>query len=144
MTAKATSIDQAGVLDGVDLVKAVRRIVGEADTLYFRLGAMLSQVRDSRIAKRLPFDQKYVTRNFPMSFRRAMYLISIHDSFTRAGIGERRLRGLAWSKAKEIARLPKQQLRANFKRLAEYAHQHTRQELIAKINGEFEVRSRRA
>ena len=101
-------------------------------------------MRDLRNAKKLRFDQKYVTRNFPMSFRRAMYLISIHDSFTLAGISERRLRGLAWSKAKEIARLPKQQLRANFKRLAEYARQHTRHELIAKINGEFEVPRRRA
>jgi len=138
MTAKAISIDRAGA------VKAVRLLVGGADTLYFRLGALLSKVRDSRIAKRLPFDQRYVTRSFPMSFRRAMYLNSIHDSFTRAGIGEQRLRGLAWSKAKEIARLPKQQLRANFKGLAEYARQHTRHELIAKINGEFEVPRRRA
>ena len=137
MTAKTTRKNYAPV-------KEVRELVDGADTLYFRLGALLSKVRDSRVAKRLPFDQRYVTRTLPISFRRAMYLISIHDSFTRAGIGQRRLRGLAWSKAKEMARLPKQQLRANFKRLAEYAHQHTRQELIAKINGEYEVRSRRA
>jgi len=54
MTAKAISIDRAGA------VKAVRLLVGGADTLYFRLGALLSKVRDSRIAKRLPFDQRYV------------------------------------------------------------------------------------
>ena len=34
-----------------------------------------------------------------------MYLISIHAKFSRAGINERQLRGLEWSKTKETPSL---------------------------------------
>lgn len=125
-------------------VKEVKGLVSQADTLYFRLGRLLVKLRDSRLGQDLPFDEKFISEKLHLKYRRARYLVNIYESFTQARVSERSLKGLAWSKAKEIARLPDEQLRANFKQLAEYARENTRQNLVAKINREFQVSRRRA
>ena len=128
----------------LDPEQEVRELVGKTDTLYFKLGELLAKIRRTQLDQRLPFDEQYVSRNLHLKYRRAMYLINIYESFKDASIPERRLKGLAWSKAKEIARLPLKELRTNFKLLAEYAKDNTRQNLVAKINSEFPVIRRRA
>ncbi len=134
----------ANSADGDSPIEEVRALVGQAESIYYRLGRLLSEIRWDRRERNLPFDPRYVEKALRLKYRKAMYLISIHDKFDRAGINERRLKGLAWSKAKEIARLPAQQLRANFGALAEYARNNTREELVAHINDAFDVRRRMA
>ena len=123
-----------------DSVETVRRLVDQAETMYYRLGSLLSQIREDRRNGKQPFDPDYVGRDLRIGYRKAMYLISIHSKFSRAGINERQLRGLEWSKAKEIARLPEKQLHPNFDTLANFARKNTRADLIAHINKRFAVR----
>jgi hypothetical protein len=130
--------------DAIDTIQEIRSLQGESRMLYFRLGELLAELRDERRGSGLRFDAKYVNKTFQLSYGTAMYLIRIYERFSAAGIGERRLHGLEWSKAKEIARLHPPKLRVHFDRLYNRACRETRQSLIEHIQDKFVVDRRGA
>ena len=127
-----------------DAVREVQSLLGGSDLLYFRLGELLSGIRDNCSAGRgLWFDRMFVKNKFGLGYSKAMYLIRIYEKFSQARIGQRRLRGLDWSKAKEIARLETHELKGKFDSLSDFARKNTRQELIALIHEKCDVDTRK-
>ena len=135
--------DPGAFLNGEDAVQVVRSLIHHAGTMYLRLGALLSYIEDERRDSSLPFDGEYVNAEFRLGYSKARYLIKIFQKFDSLGIDEDRLRGLKWSKAKEIARVPDDDLRDEFDDLVEFAVENTRDELINHITSNFEVHQRR-
>jgi len=120
-------------------IQEIHSLLAEADVLYFRLGGLLARLRHNRRDQGLRFDRDYVKDEFGLGYGSAMYLVRIYERFSAAGIGERRLHGLEWSKAKEIARLEPPKLRVHFDRLYDRARRETRQTLIEHIQKTFVV-----
>ena len=136
-------MDMPNRYNHTDTVQEIQSLLAECDVLYFRLGGLLSQLRDDRRDRGLRFDRDYVKREFGLGYGTAMYLIRIYEWFNAAGIEEHWLHGLDWSKAKEIARLPPPKLRTHFDRLSAFARGRTRQKLIEHVQERFKVDRRR-
>lgn len=131
-------------LNGEDPVEVARSMVHHAGTMYFRLGRVLSHIEDERRDSSLPFDGPYVEREFGLKYSKARYLMKIYRKFEGLEIDEDQLRALRWSKAKEIARVPDDDLRDEFDELVEIAIDCNRDELIDHITENFDVHQRQS
>ncbi|MFG1210164.1 hypothetical protein V5F79_22825 [Xanthobacter flavus] len=69
-----------------------------------------------------------------MKYRKARYLISIYECFSKLGLDEARLSAMGWSKAKELVRVV---TKDNFEALADFAQSHSRRELIEHLRANY-------
>lgn len=99
-----------------DLLAQAKELSDTVEVAYFRLGGVLRQIFEAKTFDTLPgYNElsqrdgfkRYVETEISCGERKAYYLMSIHEFFTRLGFGESELAGIGWAKAKEIARLSK-------------------------------------
>lgn len=71
---------------------------------YFDMGLALKEIRDEGLYKELGYEslEKYVEDRHRFKYRKAAYLISIVENCQLAGIEKEDIRGVEWSKMKEI------------------------------------------
>ena len=77
----------------------------EKDTRFVELGEYLCEVRSKqywRLEKLKSFDE-FLTKHFPESWRKAYYLMAIHENLTK--IPKRELCEVGWSKATELVKV---------------------------------------
>lgn len=75
-----------------------------------------------------------VEADLGVKYRKARYLIAVHDHFAGLGIDEQRLASMGWSKAKELVGIA---TRENFDELADFAEVNKRTTLIAHLNANY-------
>ncbi|QJP17369.1 hypothetical protein G3545_29245 [Starkeya sp. ORNL1] len=115
------------------LIKAARRLANRKGRAELVLaGALARLARDGRTGKQ-DFDE-FLREELGVRYRKAMYLIGIHDHFHRMDIDERRLATMGWSKAKELIGIA---TRENFDDLADFAERNKRTALIEHLNANY-------
>lgn len=135
------------ILDERDALDAAEFLVKQADKTYFTLGGVLQHIYTEGIHKRLGFEGKrafsnYVEQRLGVQYRKAMYLIDIYVKFRKLGVDENRLAEIGWSKAKELARIPDDNLEQDFDKLVDKASETSRNDLSEYIKSEYEVATR--
>lgn len=129
-----------------DAVDEARALVEQIQQANIALGSAIQRIhvecKDAGVGGKPAFEH-LVETEVGVRYRKAMYLRHIHVTFREAGIDERRLSEIGWSKAKEISRIGADNLRRHFDALAKFARSHTREELIDHLDRRFGVCPRR-
>lgn len=142
------------VLKGRSAIEAAKMLVNRNEQTEFTLGGVLHHIYVTGEFKTLGYDGKrgfsdYVEQALGVAYRKARYLISIYTTFAQVfrakGITEDDLLKLGWSKAKELARIPVNQLVENYDSLIAMASdgETSRDELIKHISENYEVTQRK-
>lgn len=111
------------LLHGEDPLKAAARLVERQDRDDFTLGGVLSHIQRYNLHCTLGYSgtsdfQQYIEQELGVKYRKARYLISIYECFSKLGLDEQRLSAMGWSKAKELVRVVNKD---NFDALADFA-----------------------
>lgn len=127
------------LLHGEDPLKAAARLVERQDRDDFTLGGVLSHIQRHNLHCTLGYSgtsdfQQYIEQELGVKYRKARYLISIYECFSKLGLDEQRLSAMGWSKAKELVRVVNKD---NFDALADFAEAHTRNDLIEHIRTNY-------
>ncbi|WP_156026309.1 hypothetical protein [Xanthobacter sp. 91] len=127
------------LLRGEDPLKAAARLVERQDRDDFTLGGVLSHIQRYNLHCTLGYSgtsdfQQYIEQELGVKYRKARYLISIYECFSKLGLDEARLSAMGWSKAKELVRVVNKD---NFDALADFAQSHSRRELIEHLRANY-------
>ena len=141
------SVKEALKAEGGDALKAAKALVERAEQTDFTLGGVLHNIHESGVFKTLGFDGKrgfddYVEKTLDIASRKARYLMGNYAKFVLLGVDEARLNELGWSKVKELARIPDDDLKKDFDKLAKKAKESTRDELVDHIKSKYAVVTR--
>jgi len=85
----------------------VREMKNSIFDVYFDMGAVLKQIRDEGLYKELGFEnlEEYTQKRHGFRYRKAAYLIAIVENCEKAGISKEDVRGIEWTKMKELPEL---------------------------------------
>jgi len=127
------------LLRGEDPLKVAERLVEHQDEDDFTLGGVLSHIQRHNLHCKLGYSgagdfQQYIEQELGVKYRKARYLISIYECFSKLGLDEARLSAMGWSKAKELVRIV---TKNNFDELADFAQSHSRRELIEHVRANY-------
>lgn len=122
-----------------DPLKVAERLVARQDEDDFTLGGVLSHIQRHNLHCKLGYSgtadfQHYIEQELGVKYRKARYLISIYECFSKLGLDEQRLSAMGWSKAKELVRVV---TKDNFEALADFAQSHSRRELIEHLRANY-------
>jgi hypothetical protein len=99
--------------EGEDAVSAAKRLVETAERTYYTLGGVLAYIDRNKTYEGIkikgakPYQGKegfeaFCEENLGIAYRKAKYLIAIYEAFTTAGLSDRKIASIGWSKAKEL------------------------------------------
>ncbi len=137
----------AELLATTGAIEAARELASREHKTAFTLGGVLSYIHRTGAHKTLGYEGKRGFANFceeelDTDYRKAMYLIQIYEAFAAMGVDESVIEQVGWSKAAQLARIPRAALQANWTKLIEVAQSKTRKELIVHIEENYEVTTR--
>lgn len=137
----------AELLATTDAIEAARELASREHKTAFTLGGVLSFIHRTGAHKKLGYEGKRGFANFceeelDTDYRKAMYLIQIYEAFAAMGVDEGVIEQVGWSKAAQLARIPRAALQANWTALIAVAKSKTRKELIVHIEENYEVTTR--
>jgi hypothetical protein len=135
------------LLENTDALKAAETLVSQREATDFTLGGVLHNIHETGIYKQLGFDGKrgfddYVEQHLGVAGRKARYLMANYVTFASLGVDTDKLESIGWSKAKELARIPAEQLKKDYDKLVKLAGEKTRDELTAHITKKYTVVTR--
>lgn len=98
---------------GKTAVAAAKKLVETAERTYFTLGGVLAYINQNATFEKVKVDgefpykgkegfEAFCVETLNIKYRKATYLIAIYEAFTNAGLTERKLQTIGWSKAKEL------------------------------------------
>ena len=95
-------IDRHGVAEALDV--EISRLKTSVFDTYYELGQTLRKIRDGAFYKELGYGSldDYADKKHGFRYRKAAYLIAIIENCEAAGIPKEDVRGIDWSKMKEI------------------------------------------
>ncbi len=125
---------------------AAKSLINRVDETYYTLGGVLAFIKDEGIYKSIGYDGKrgfadYCSAELGTEYRKAQYLIGLFEKVQAAGLNEKRLGEIGWSKASQIIRVGNvslEKLSEDFDGLVDFAKEHTRDELISHIKTTYE------
>lgn len=99
--------------DGSDAITAAKRLVESAERTYYTLGGVLAYIDRNKtyetfkVKGEFPYQgregfEAFCSEHIGVEYRKARYLIAIYEAFTNAGLTEKKIGGIGWSKAKEL------------------------------------------
>ncbi|CAB4162690.1 hypothetical protein UFOVP783_96 [uncultured Caudovirales phage] len=111
-----SSVKEAIAEAGGNAVTAADNLHGTVEFTYLVLGGVLAviqstdahadpsntEVGQSPYAEGQKGFAKYVEARLGMKYRKAQYLINIYETITKLGISESKLKGIGWSKLKDL------------------------------------------
>jgi len=111
-----SSVKEAIASAGGNAVTAADNLHGTVEFTYLVLGGVLAviqstdahadpsntEVGQSPYAEGQKGFAKYVEARLGMKYRKAQYLINIYETITKLGISESKLKGIGWSKLKDL------------------------------------------
>jgi len=102
---KFLGIDRHGVAGALD--GEITRLKTSVFDTYYELGQTLRKIREGMYYKELGYDSldDYADKRHGFRYRKASYLIAIIENCEAAGIPKEDVRGITWSKMKEIPEL---------------------------------------
>lgn len=91
----------------LDLRSKVLKLAEEIKERYYELSIILSDVYHSKLFEQWGFKtiKEYFENEVGMSYRSGMYYVEMGDAIKKFSIGKEAIKGLGWSKFKELAKL---------------------------------------
>lgn len=123
------------LLESKDMLTAAKELSVAVEETFISLGGVLSHIYDTGAHTHLGYTGKrsfadYMLNELNIQYRKGMYLIEIYKVARRYNLDERKIAEIGWSKMKEIASKIEAE---NASELLDYAHTHTREELVAHV-----------
>lgn len=139
---QADTSSQSGQNPDTDLLEEAKVLADQAETAYFRLGGILLQIKEIDLHTDAGYSKEefasYVNDEVGVDYRKAQYLMNIYTFFTNLGMGPEELRGIGWSKAKEISRIKGERTEDEIRAVIEDARSRSRDEvgaIVTQMNG---------
>lgn len=88
-----------------DAKDLVGKLAEQAEFTYFKLGGVLSVIQVQGWFQPYASFREYVEKEHGIQYRKAMYWVAIYNDLSAAKIPWEKVKGLGWTKLKEIAEL---------------------------------------
>lgn len=93
------------IKDAETAAKLVRQWMEEADFNEFKVGGVLSVIQSQGWFGEHPNFKEFVTTEFGIEYRKAMYMIAIYNGLLESGVTWDQVKDVGWTKLKEIVGL---------------------------------------
>lgn len=102
IASSATNIES---LSREEAIALVGNLSENVEFMYFRLGGVLSVIQRNNWFHDDGYEafRDFVEAKFGIHYRKAMYLVAIYNGLVESGVAWEKVKGLGWSKLKELA-----------------------------------------
>lgn len=87
-----------------DAITMMTNLIEETEFNNFKVGGLLSRIQEEGWWEGHDSFKDFVTDEFGMPYRKAMYLVAIYNELVESGVTWEQVKGVGWTKLKEIAK----------------------------------------